>query len=40
VGLASYHYLSRNLTVAFTLLPELLPRAPWIQISGHGSRHG
>ena len=27
---------SRNLAVAFTLLPELLPRAPWIQISGHG----
>ena len=35
-GLASYHYLSRNLTVAFTLLPELLPRAPYLQISGHG----
>ena len=35
-GLASYHYLSRNLTVAFTLLPEMLPRAPWVQVSGHG----
>jgi hypothetical protein len=35
-GLAHYHYLGRNLAVAFTLLPELLPRAPWIQISGHG----
>lgn len=35
-GLASYHYLGRNLAVAFTLLPELLPRAPWVQISGHG----
>ena len=35
-GLAHYHYLSRNLAVAFTQLPELLPRAPWIQISGHG----
>ncbi|HEU0032396.1 MAG TPA: hypothetical protein VFQ53_17310 [Kofleriaceae bacterium] len=35
-GLASYHYLSRNLSVALTLLPELLPRAPWVQISGHG----
>ena len=35
-GLASYHYLSRNLAVAFTLLPDLLPRAPWIKISGHG----
>jgi hypothetical protein len=35
-GLASYHYLSRNLTVAFTLLPELPGRSPWIQVSGHG----
>jgi hypothetical protein len=35
-GLASYHYLARNLTVGFTLLPEWLGRAPWIQISGHG----
>ena len=35
-GLASFHYLSRNLSVAFTLLPELVPRSPWIQISGHG----
>jgi hypothetical protein len=35
-GLASYHYLSRNLAVAFTLLPEFLSRAPWIQISGNG----
>jgi hypothetical protein len=35
-GLAHYHYLSRNLAVALTGLPELLPRAPWIQISGHG----
>lgn len=35
-GLASYHYLGRNLAVAFTLLPELLPRAPWVQVSGHG----
>ena len=35
-GLASYKYLARNLAVAFTLLPELLPRAPWVQISGHG----
>jgi hypothetical protein len=35
-GLASYHYLGRNLAVAFTLLPELLPRAPYVQISGHG----
>jgi len=35
-GLFSYHYLSRNLAVAFTLLPELLDKAPWFQISGHG----
>jgi hypothetical protein len=35
-GLASYHYLARNLTVAFTLLPELPGRPPWIQIGGHG----
>ena len=35
-GLASYHYLGRNLAVAFTLLPEWLGRAPWIQINGHG----
>jgi hypothetical protein len=35
-GLASYHYLARNLAVGFTLLPELLPRDPYLQISGHG----
>ncbi|HVK89074.1 MAG TPA: hypothetical protein VM513_33365 [Kofleriaceae bacterium] len=35
-GLASYKYLSRNLAVAFTLLPELLPKSPYVQISGHG----
>jgi hypothetical protein len=35
-GLASYHYLGRNLAVAFTLLPELPGRAPWFQIGGHG----
>jgi hypothetical protein len=35
-GLASYHYLARNLAVAFTLLPELSSRAPYVQISGHG----
>jgi hypothetical protein len=35
-GLASYHYLGRNLAVAFTLLPEILPREPYVQISGHG----
>lgn len=35
-GLASYHYLARNLAVAFTLLPELPGRSPWVQIGGHG----
>lgn len=35
-GLASYHYLGRNLAVAFTLLPDLLPRAPFVQVGGHG----
>jgi len=35
-GLASYHYLGRNLAVAFTLLPEFPGHAPWLQISGHG----
>ncbi len=35
-GLASFHYLGRNLAVALTLLPETLSRAPWLQISGHG----
>jgi hypothetical protein len=35
-GLESFHYLGRNLAVAFTLLPELVGRPPWIQIGGHG----
>jgi hypothetical protein len=35
-GLFSYGYLARNLAVAFTLLPELPGRAPWLQVSGHG----
>jgi len=35
-GLFSYHYLSRNLSVAFTLLPELMPRSPYVQVGGHG----
>ncbi|MBA3461663.1 MAG: hypothetical protein H0T46_16995 [Deltaproteobacteria bacterium] len=35
-GLASYHYLPRNLAVAFTLLPDILPRYPYVQIGGHG----
>jgi hypothetical protein len=35
-GLASLHYLGRNLAVAFTLLPDFLSRPPYVQISGHG----
>lgn len=34
-GLFAYHYLDRNLAVAFTLLPEL-GGTPWIRINGHG----
>lgn len=35
-GLFDYDYLSRNLTVALTLLPRLSGEAPYVQISGHG----
>jgi hypothetical protein len=35
-GLFSYHYLARNLAVAFTLLPELPQKGALFQISGHG----
>jgi hypothetical protein len=35
-GLANYHYLARNLAVAFTLLPELVGQAPWVRVGGHG----
>lgn len=35
-GLFSYHYLSRNLAVAFTLLPDLFTRYPYVQVGGHG----
>jgi hypothetical protein len=35
-GLAHYHYLSRNLAVALTGLPDVMAHAPWIQINGHG----
>jgi len=34
-GLFSYAYLTRNLAVAFTLLPEL-GGDPWVKINGHG----
>ena len=35
-GLASFHYLQRNLAVMFALLPDVSARAPHLQISGHG----
>jgi hypothetical protein len=35
-GLFSHHYLSRNLTVAFTLLPDFMATKPYLAISGHG----
>jgi hypothetical protein len=35
-GLFNYAFLSRNLSVAFTLTPKLLPKAPWIQLPWHG----
>lgn len=35
-GLINYQYLSRNLATALTLLPKLLPTAPYLQISYHG----
>ncbi|HNN95302.1 MAG TPA: hypothetical protein PKI03_23655, partial [Pseudomonadota bacterium] len=35
-GLINYQYLSRNLATALTLLPKLLPAAPYVQISYHG----
>jgi hypothetical protein len=35
-GLFNFHYLQRNLGVALALLPDFLPRAPFVQISGHG----
>lgn len=35
-GLFDYEYLRRNLSVAFTLLPNFTSTAPYIHISGHG----
>jgi hypothetical protein len=35
-GLFHYHYLARNLAVAFTLLPWLSGNSPYLQISNHG----
>ena len=35
-GLMNYQFLPRNLATALTLLPKLLPTAPYLQISYHG----
>ena len=35
-GLFNYHYLPRNLAAALVLLPKLLPRPPFVQVSYHG----
>jgi hypothetical protein len=35
-GLMNYHFLSRNLAAAFTLLPKFITRPPYVQISRHG----
>lgn len=35
-GLFNYHFLSKNLTAALTLLPRLQAEAPYIVISKHG----
>lgn len=35
-GLFHYHFLSKNLSAMFTLLPHLSTREPYIQISRHG----
>src|SRR5690606_23153269 len=35
-GLFNYHFLSKNLTAAFTLLPRIQPYAPYVILSKHG----
>jgi hypothetical protein len=35
-GLFNVHFVSRNLTALFALVPKFLPHAPWVQISQHG----
>ncbi len=35
-GLFNYHFLSENLSTAFTLLPRFQTEAPYILVSGHG----
>lgn len=35
-GMFSLDYLSRNLAVAFTLLPDFSTQAPYVRVGGHG----
>jgi hypothetical protein len=35
-GLFNYHFVSRNLATALVLLPRILAKAPFIQVSQHG----
>ena len=35
-GLFNVHFLTKNLTAAFALVPTFLPEKPWILISRHG----
>lgn len=35
-GLFNYHFLSRNLATALVLLPRILAKAPYVQVSHHG----
>ena len=35
-GLFNFHFLSKNLSALFTLLPRLQPDAPFIVVSSHG----
>jgi hypothetical protein len=36
-GLFGVHYLSRNLAVAFTLLPDFIAQSPYVLINRHGT---
>ena len=35
-GLFNYHFVARNLTAMFTLLPRILAKYPYIKVSWHG----
>lgn len=35
-GLFNYHFMSRNLATALVLLPRILAKAPFVQVSQHG----